>query len=194
FEIPETRETYWTHKAEDSRAWRDAGPTPVHHAIRKLEDLGKLRAVITQNIDYLHQKAGSETVIEFHGNSHYLVCLECDERYEARPEMLATLPPRCEICGGLLKPDFVFFGEPIPLSAQTRAVAETLRADLWLVIGTTGTVMPACQLPREAKMNGATIVEINLRRSYFTPHITDIFLQGKATEVMQALIDALYEV
>ncbi len=170
----------------------EAEPNAAHKALSRMETEGDLAGVITQNIDYLHQQAGSETVIEFHGNSHYLICLECDERYEARPELLATLPPRCEVCGGLLKPDFVFFGEPIPLSAQMRAFAETQRADLWLVIGTTGEVMPACQLPREAKMNGATIVEINVRRSYFTPHVTDIFLQGKATEVAQALIDALY--
>ena len=169
-----------------------AQPNAAHHALVRLEQAGKLKCVITQNIDNLHQQAGSTEVIEFHGNSKRLVCLKCGQRFSATPEIFNHLPPRCVSCGKILKPDFVFFGEPIPIDAHERALAETELADLWLVIGTTGEVYPAASVPITAKYNGKRIIEVNLRPSEFTHTITDIFLQGKAGEVMQQIVQLLF--
>ena len=169
-----------------------ARPNAAHHACARLEAEGLLAGVITQNIDGLHQAAGSRRVIEYHGTSRWLVCTTCGHRLEAHPELLAQLPPRCPRCGGLLKPDFVFFGEAIPEEAQRASLYETQHADLWLVIGTTGEIYPAALLPQMAKEHGATIVEINVRPSNYTATITDIFLQGRATAMCTALLEALF--
>ncbi len=166
-----------------------AKPNAAHFGLAALEAAGRLRAVITQNIDDLHQQAGSREVIEFHGNSRWLLCLECGSREPVRPERLAKLPPRCR-CGGLLKPDFIFFGEGIPEKALQRSYQEASQADLFLVIGSSGEVQPACQIPVLAKNRGARIIEINPRPSNFTP-IADIFLQGPATKVVEELLSEL---
>jgi len=168
-----------------------AQPNPAHQALAQLEAAGVMHGVITQNIDNLHQEAGSRDVIEFHGTSRRLSCLSCHQTWEFQPEMLASLPPACPRCGGLLKPDFIFFSEGIPPLAYQRSLTETQLADIWLVIGTTGEIMPASMLPIEAQRNGALIIEVNLRPSNYTNTITDIFLQGKASEVLSALAEAV---
>jgi NAD-dependent deacetylase len=168
-----------------------AQPNPAHIALAQMEVEGIIQAVITQNIDNLHQAAGSHTVLEYHGNSHRLVCLSCHAVYQYAPEIFDQIPPRCKKCGTILKPDMVFFGEGIPFDVHEQAMQETVRSDVWLVIGTTGEVMPACNLPIEAKANGATIIEINIGPSHFTQRITDLFLQGKASEITSALYDKL---
>ena len=101
------------------------------------------------------------------------------------------MPPSCPNCGGLLKPNFIFFGEGIPPEAYQRSTEETQLADVWLVVGTTGEIMPASMLPIEAHKNGTLIIEVNLHPSNYTNAITDIFLQGKASEVLKALSDAI---
>ena len=154
-----------------------------------MEKAGLVRAVITQNIDNLHQEAGSREVIEFHGNSQWLVCLDCLKREALRPERLAVLPPRCS-CGGLLKPDFIFFGEGIPERALQRSYQEVSLADLFLVIGSSGEVMPACQIPPLAKARGARLIEVNTHESHFTP-MADLFLPGPATEMVRELVKEL---
>ena len=119
-----------------------AAPNPGHLVLADMEKDGILRNLITQNIDDLHFRAGSRKVIEFHGNSRMLACLGCERKYEAAETDLAILPPKCPKCGGLLKPDFVFFGEMIPtkaLEASQRIARET---DCMLVIGTTGRGLP----------------------------------------------------
>jgi NAD-dependent deacetylase len=166
-----------------------AEPNAAHFSVAAMEKAGRVRAVITQNIDDLHQRAGSREVIEFHGNCRWLVCLECRRREAVRPERLAELPPRCP-CGGLLKPDFIFFGETIPEKALQRSYQEASLADLFLVIGASGEVQPACQIPPLAKARGARLVEINLHETHFTP-LADVFLQGKATEMVAALFEEL---
>ncbi|MBN2344800.1 MAG: NAD-dependent deacylase [Candidatus Aminicenantes bacterium] len=166
-----------------------ARPNAAHFGIAALEAAGRVQAVITQNIDNLHQEAGSREVIEFHGNSRRLLCLECGRREEVRPERLAELPPYCP-CGGLLKPDFIFFGEGIPELALKRSYQEASKADLFLIVGSSGEVQPACQIPVLAKSRGAKLVEINLRESNFTP-ISDVFLQGPATEIVGELVNKL---
>jgi NAD-dependent deacetylase len=154
-----------------------------------METCDSLHGVITQNIDNLHQEAGSRDVIEYHGTSHRLTCISCHHNVTYTKDLFETMPPRCPRCGGILKPDFVFFGEPIPSTAHQRSQAETLFADIWLVIGTTGEIMPASFLPIQAKQNGAKIIEVNIRPSKYTHHITDIFLEGKAGEILPALAD-----
>ena len=166
-------------------SFASARPNAAHFAIAALEAAGRVKAVITQNIDNLHQQAGSREVIEFHGNSRWLLCLECGKREAALPERLAQLPPRCA-CGGLLKPDFIFFGEGIPEQALNRSYREASSADLFLVVGSSGEVQPACQIPVLAMNRGAKLIEINLHESNFTP-LADVFLRGSAGEVVGSL-------
>ena len=167
-----------------------AEPNAAHLGVAALEKAGRVKAVITQNIDDLHQRAGSRDVIEFHGNCRWLACLECQRREAVRPEQLVVLPPRCSSCSGLLKPDFIFFGEGIPEKALQRSYQEASQADLFLLIGASGEVQPACQIPALARSRGAKLIEINTRESNFTP-IDDLFLKGKATEMVSALVKEL---
>jgi len=172
--------------------YNEARPNKAHEILAQWENKGIIDAVITQNIDGLHQRAGSNEVYEFHGTTSRLVCLNCNQKVRLEDEddiseLLADLPPKCPQCGGILKPDFIFFGEGIPQNAYRLSINETKNADLFLVIGTTGEVMPASLLPQEASAKGAKIIEVNIKPSNYTNNITDIFLEGKATKVMQKL-------
>lgn len=169
----------------------EALPNAAHRLISDLESRGILKAVITQNIDNMHQEAGSKNVIEYHGNSYWMVCTECGERTEFDVKLLSSDVPRCEKDKAVLKPDFVFFAEAIPEKAAHNAVVEAGKTDIMLMIGTTGEVMPASMLPRMAKNAGAKIIEINTEKSLYTDDITDIFLQGKAGEVSESLMELL---
>ncbi len=164
-----------------------ARPNPAHYVLADWEKEGLLKAIITQNIDNLHQKAGNKNVIEFHGNTRDLVCMDCGRITPVQQADMSKNPVICPHCGGLLKPDFVFFGEPIPEKAMKESIFHTQNADVYLVIGTTGIIMPASILPYQAKQNGATIIEINVTPSEYTSKLTDIFLQGKASEVLSEL-------
>jgi NAD-dependent deacetylase len=165
----------------------DAKPNEAHYVLAKLEKQGLIKAIITQNIDNLHQEAGSKNVYEFHGTLQTLVCLDCGARYLAKAINLDKIPPRCSKDNGILKPDVILFGEAIPEIAASQSVKEAMKADVILIIGTTGEVMPACMIPYQAQKNGAKIIEINPNKSNYTDSITDVFLQGKATEVMKVL-------
>lgn len=165
----------------------------AHSVLARMEANNLLKAVITQNIDNLHQEAGSKVVHEFHGNSQYLICTDCNSRIGANEIDLDSLPPFCPKCDHLLKPDFVFFGEPIPQDAYTASIKLANTSDVFIIIGSTGEVVPACQIPLFAKTNGAKIIEVNKERSNFTGRITDIFLQGKATEIMERIGKELFE-
>ena len=164
-----------------------AEPNKAHYVLAEWERRGILKSIITQNIDNLHQKAGNKEVIEFHGNTRDFVCMSCGQRIPVKEVDISQNPIVCPSCGGLLKPDFVFFGEPIPEKAYAESINQSLKADVYLIIGTTGIIMPASMLPYQAKENGAKIIEINVAPSEFTDKITDIFLQGKATEVLSKL-------
>ena len=183
---PVIKEIFYDHFGQ-------AKPNDAHLALSRLEKqgpgpngLGRLHCLITQNIDNLHYLAGSRAIVEFHGNSRLLLCLNCGARVEALPELLQTLPPRCA-CGGLYKPDFIFFGEGIPSEAHRRSAEEAGRTDLMLVVGSTGEVYPAALVPRWAKEAGATIIEINPEESEFTNSITDIHIPMKAAEALRLL-------
>ncbi len=164
-------------------------PNEAHYALARLEEKGIIKEIITQNIDNLHQEAGSKTVHEFHGNSVQFVCTRCGKITPRNKLTLSEKPPRCPLpsCGGLLKPDFIFFGEGIPQKAYEASVRAANIADCFLVIGTTGEIMPASYIPLQAKENGAKIIEINIEKSNFTDKITDIFIQEKASAAMTQL-------
>jgi len=169
----------------------EAKPNYAHNSLTILQKNSLLNSIITQNIDNLHQEAGSVEVCELHGNSKSLVCIECGYNFTVSEISLNSLPPLCSSCRGILKPDFVFFGESLPEQAIKKAEIESRNSDLFILIGTTGEVMPACMFPYIAKKIGAKVIEINTNFSNFTNDITDIFLKGKATEVMIKLIKAL---
>ena len=162
-----------------------ARPNRAHEVLAAWEARGLLKTVITQNIDNLHFEAGSRNVVEFHGNSRMLVCLACSARKSATPEILETLPPRCP-CGGLLKPDMVFFGEGIRRAASEGADAAADRTDCMLVVGSTGEVYPAALVPRRAKQHGAALIEINPEPSEFTA-AADVRVPLGAAEALDLL-------
>jgi len=166
-------------------------PNIAHKILAKLEEKYNLKAIITQNIDNLHQEAGSKRVIQFHGNSNYVVCTKCSKRKSIKELNFDEIPPKCDFCNGLLKPDFVFFGEPIPQDAYIDSMFEALEADLSILVGTTGVVMPAALIPYYAKENGAKIIEINPNKSQFTNEIVDIFIQLKAGEAFSQIAKEL---
>ena len=162
-------------------------PNKAHYFLAELEKKGLLKGIITQNIDNLHQKAGAKNVIEFHGTANRLECIECKSKYPSKDIPLDNLPPLCPKCKGILKPDFVFFGEPIPKDAFEKSIYLMQNADVVIIIGTTGEIMPASELPYIAKEKGAKIIEINIETSNYTNKITDIFLNNKATVASEKL-------
>lgn len=139
-------------------------PGPVHTVLARLEAAGRLQAVITQNIDMLHQKAGSRHVIEVHGSPLHHHCIGCG-REATFAEVCALLQQervaRCSACGAAYKPDITFFGEALPEAALEAAVAQARRADLMLVLGTSLTVFPAAALPEETLRAGGQLVIVN---------------------------------
>lgn len=165
-----------------------AKPNPGHISLTEMEKAGNLKAVITQNIDSLHHQAGNRNIIEFHGTSGKLKCIRCDKVVLFEPSYLKQLPPLCRSCGGVLKPAFIFFGEAIPYDAYEASMKEARIADVFLVIGTTGEVVPASSIPWQAKTHGAVIIEINTEPSAYTYAITDVFLSGKAGDILPILV------
>jgi NAD-dependent deacetylase len=180
----------WGMLKEMDRILVRARPNPAHCALAEMEKRGLLLGVITQNVDNLHQAAGSVNVIEYHGNAHRFVCTNCKGSWPREALDFEQLPLYC-FCGGLIKPDVVFFGEPIPEEAMYKANALVLAADLVLIIGSSMEVAPANVLPQVAKETGAIIVENNLEHTRMSRFLTDYFLPGAAgvvwPEVMKAL-------
>ncbi len=168
-----------------------AKPNAAHLVLSEMEKQNFLHAIITQNIDNLHFEAGNKTVYEFHGNSRDLVCIGCGKKYPASETSLENLPPVCSECGKVLKPDFIFFGEAIPEPARTNSFRAAETADLMLVIGTKGEIMPASLLPLQAKESGAKIIEINPETSSYTNKITDIYIQANATDALKSVAEEL---
>ncbi|MBI5444197.1 MAG: NAD-dependent deacylase [Deltaproteobacteria bacterium] len=178
----------WHMLAEMIDVLEDARPNAAHRALARLEAAGVVEGIITQNVDGLHQVAGSRCVIEFHGSHRTLSCLACGERCtheEARPR---GTPPECS-CGELLKPDVVFFGEDIPRHALEASYRLASGCRTMLVIGTSAEVAPASQMPLLANRNGATVIEVNLERTCLTHGVSDLFLQGPAGTVVARLAD-----
>jgi NAD-dependent deacetylase len=199
---PQQVATYEGFEADPARAWRfhealrkicrDARPNPAHLALAWIERAADGRAlvpVVTQNIDGLHQAAGSEHVLELHGSCHRMKCIECDFSTEDMPDEFDTLPPTCE-CGALLRPDVVWFGEQLPRDAmeQARGLAEA--ADVMLVVGTSATVQPAASLPVLALRAGAAVVEINYEPTALTAAV-EVALHARAGDTLPELAEAV---
>lgn len=182
----ENPEKIWKMLKEMEELVLGAEPNPAHIGLGELEKMGYLNYIITQNIDNLHQAGGAQNVIEYHGNSSTLSCIWCGNRYPVE-EKGGEYPPKCG-CGKILKPDVVFFGEPIPPYALTKSFQLAASTELLLIIGTSAVVSPANTIPSIAKQNGAKIIEINMEETHLTSTITDIFLKGKAGEIVPAIV------
>lgn len=169
---------------------RNAAPNDAHKGLALLEQKKLLETIITQNVDGLHQSAGNSDVIEFHGSFAWQRCLDCHKSLETVNVDLSKMPPECE-CGGLLRPDCVFFGEMIPEDHLWRSQKISSECDLMLVIGTSAVVQPASFMPEIAKKNGASIIEINPENTPLTGSVTDCFLKGNAGNIMNQLLAEL---
>lgn len=148
----------------------NARPNPAHLALARLEQAGKITSIITQNIDMLHQKAGSKTVIEMHGTMQTLTCSQCYHQVQAdaylAPFVDAGELPHCPKCGQLLKPDVILFGEQLPQAAWFKAQREARQCDLMLVAGSSLEVLPVAGLPMQALDRGAHLIIINNTETY----------------------------
>ena len=162
-------------------------PNKAHIVLANMEKQNLLKVLITQNIDNLHQEAGSKNIFEFHGNANRFICMECTYTQRVDETDLSIIPVMCSKCGGLMKPDFIFFGEGIPQQAYTGSFEAAEKADVCIIVGTSGEVMPAAMVPHQAKRAGAKIIEINLNKTDFTNSISDIWLQGKASEIFEKI-------
>jgi len=190
--------TLWAFRRDPHRVWRmlaemiqvvdAARPNPAHQALARMERAGVVKGVVTQNIDGLHQAAGSREVLEFHGNCRSLSCLECGRRYTREEAAVLGVPPPCG-CGALLKPDIVFFGETISERALEDSRELAAHCDIILVVGTSAEVAPANQMPWIARQHGATVVELNLEPTCLTDSVTDIFVPGPAATTLHELAE-----
>jgi NAD-dependent deacetylase len=181
---------------------RQAEPNPGHYALAKLEALGILKCVITQNIDGLHKKAGSKRVLEYHGSTHVLRCTSCGSRFAREEVSLDELPPLCR-CGAALKYDVVHFKEPIPSDVMEESEKEASRCALMLICGTSAVVYPFANLPRIARFHsGVTgldvighkanvkIIEVNADPTPLTREgVSDYLIQGKTGEILPRIVE-----
>ena len=191
-----------SYRRDPKRSWElfqlqieetsNAEPHEGYFSLVELEKHG-LNSVITQNIDGLHQRAGSENVIELHGTLSKLICESCGNEYDTE-EFLEVITsgeiPECD-CGNILRPDVVLFGEQLDPTDVDSAIKNIQECDLLMVIGTSSIVQPAASLPGMAKNYGAEVVEINLEKTPITDEITDIFLEGKVGNILPEIIDDL---
>lgn len=190
-----------------------AKPNLAHIALSEIEKKGILKAVITQNIDTLHEKAGSNNIIKFHGSIDIFKCTKCMKIYrfeqvigESTLNLLKDDKndviidknifekfevPRCKSCGAIIKPDIVFFKEPIPEKALNESFNHAQNSDCLIIIGTSGVVYPAAMIPQIVHRNKGKIIEINKEPSEYTNTITDIFLQGNASEILHNIQNLL---
>jgi NAD-dependent deacetylase len=180
-------EKVWGFFRQAIQGMEQARPNPGHRAMARLGDLGKMAAVVTQNVDGLHQDAGSENVIEFHGNLRRILCVECGAQYPWAEIPKHETSPRCS-CGGLLKPEVPLFGDEVNPEAFSTAHVLALNAQVLLLAGTHGDIAPVNRIPVTAKENGALIVEVNRERSLYTDRVTDLFLEGSAGEILTDLV------
>lgn len=174
-----------------ARVMLEAQPNPAHYALAQLEAVGLLKSVITQNIDSLHQKAGSQQVHEVHGHMHEATCIRC---YQVVPSdsLIAEFVesgqlPRCP-CGGVMKPNVILFGEQLPLNVLTAARQDTMDCDLMLVIGSSLTVEPVADLPLMALGHGAKLIIVNYQATHLDKR-ADVLIHADLAEVMPRVAD-----
>jgi len=197
-EDPQKREQYWTYKSEDWQTWKDVDPTPAHLAITDLQRLGKLKAVLTQNIDSLHRKAKTteESLIELHGRMDEVVCIQCGFREAADAHYQGWLAektlPLCPECNHFLKPGVIQFGEMLKEEDMLRAQVAMQHPDLVIAIGSTLAVQPAATFPIMAARAGIPYLIINQGETAHDgmPHVA-LRLEGDVQEIFpQAVADA----
>ena len=189
------RVEYWRQKAAAWPAMRDAQPNAGHYAFVELHRQGRLLALITQNIERLHQRSGlpADTVLELHGTTTEAVCLTCGDRITSddacRRIEAGERAPRCRACGGLLKPATISFGQSMPLDVLARAQTAVETCDLLLAVGSSLVVEPAASIPRVAKAAGARLVIVN-REPTPLDGIADVVVRGEIGAVLPALVGA----
>jgi NAD-dependent deacetylase len=189
----EARRETWRRRFAMEDTFRAAAPNRGHRAVAELVGRGTAAAVVTQNIDGLHQASGipEERVVELHGNTTYAHCLDCKARYELDALRLAFerdgIAPLCRDCGGYVKTATISFGQAMPADAMRRAEAETLAADLFIVAGSSLVVYPAAAFPELAKRNGATLVILN-REPTGLDAIADLVLNRSIGETLGAAV------
>jgi len=183
-------EKVWEMLSEMVDLFSRAVPNPAHLGLAEMERRGVLRSVITQNVDGLHQAAGSRKVIEFHGNAEELICLSCWKRYPARVKIREGIPPRCT-CRKILKPNLVLYGEPIPWEAQEEAESEAKHCSVLLVIGMSAQVAPACDIPLLSKRSGAVIIEINPEETRLTRSLATVHIREGAGKALSGILSEI---
>ena len=167
-----------------------ATPNPGHIALARLARLCEKFVLITQNVDDLHEQTGLD-VLHLHGSLLRFRCQACNQAHQlTNADRLRELPPICARCGKFVRPDVVWFGEGVPWQAVEEAMQAAYQCDLILVVGTSGLVYPAGQLPLIAKQAGAALIDINLRPSPISS-LANLFLQGKSGEILPALLQAV---
>lgn len=173
-----------------ARQTLEAEPNAAHLALAQLEEFGPLRAVITQNVDMLHGKAGSQNVYEVHGHLRELTCLRCYEVYPSDGHLQSFMQvgdvPSCDSCGGVLKPNVILFGEQLPVRVFNEARKQAIGSDLLLVVGSSLQVVPIADLPMMAYENGARIVVVNDEPTHMD-HLADAVINADVVDVLPAL-------
>lgn len=159
-------------------------PNPAHLTLARWEKRGLLKCVITQNVDGLHHRAGSENILEVHGDIWAVKCTECD--YHDRLNEAAEGIPHCERCDSILRPDVVWFGESLDQRIMNAVYSELQKADACLVIGTSGIVQPAASFPVIVKRSGGSVIEVNIEKTPLTS-VADVHLEGKAGSILPRL-------
>ncbi|MCC6638337.1 MAG: NAD-dependent deacylase [Ignavibacteriaceae bacterium] len=170
------------------RIINDSKPNAGHRALVELEKYLDV-TIVTQNVDNLHQRAGSSRVYELHGNITRNICTACGKRYDGEIELADNKPPHCE-CGALVRPDVVWFGENLPEGVYELAEEQCESCDVMLVVGTSGVVYPAALLPSAALSSGAMVVDINIDDSDHQ-HGRRLFIKGRSGEVLPAIFDEI---
>jgi NAD-dependent deacetylase len=191
------RREAWTRVFNRTAGWTGASPNAGHYAVAQLVASGKVSAVITQNVDNLHQESGAaaEKVVELHGNATYAKCLDCEARYEIeplRPRWEADEDIVCESCAGLIKTATISFGQPMPEAEMARATREARMCDFFLVLGSSLVVYPAAGLPVLAKSSGAVLAIVN-REPTEQDDIADLVLRGDIGPLMTEALALMTE-
>lgn len=169
----------------------EAQPNAGHYALAELERIAPDFTLVTQNVDNLHERAGSVNVVHLHGSIARFRCNRCAKQHALQPaEREADLPPRCAVCQGLVRPDVVWFGEMLPQAMVARAWQAAEAADVALIVGTSGVVYPAAQLPYVAQNGGAFVIDINPEASGLST-MADVHLAGPSGEISPRLVAAV---
>ncbi|MCX6057254.1 MAG: NAD-dependent deacylase [Chloroflexi bacterium] len=173
-----------------------AEPNPAHRALARLEKAGRIASIITQNIDTLHQKAGSQTVIEMHGTMRTLTCTQCYHQVDARTHLASFVDkgeiPHCPKCDQILKPDVILFGEQLPQAAWYKAQQAARHCDLMLVVGSSLEVLPVAGLPMQALDRGAHLIIINNTPTYLNVR-ADISIFEDAAVILPAIAERVLD-